>query len=84
MGLASRSCEGVAVIWTRKVEFFVSGPHLKLVRKSFFGDRSPNFGWKNRFNFGEELSFFLELFPASKKAPPFANSWQRACFPVYL
>ena len=34
MGLASRNCEGVAVIWTRKVELCVFGPHLNLVRKS--------------------------------------------------
>ena len=35
MGLASRSCKGLAVVWARKVEFFFfAGSHLKLVRKT--------------------------------------------------
>ena len=49
MGLGSRSCEGLPVIWTRNVEFFFSGSHPKLVKKTdwisvktfflfFFGD----------------------------------------------
>ena len=34
-GLGSGSCEGLAVIWTRILEFFGSGAHPKLV-KTFF------------------------------------------------
>ena len=106
-GLVSRSCEGLAVIWNRIVEFFCSGAHPKFVKTLFifllFFFRSPNFGRKNRLNFGEDLFFLrspgfdrktasvyfktvensgqvrLLLFPASKKAPPFAKSWLRAC-----
>ena len=33
-GLGSRKCKELAVIWTRKVEFFVCGAHPKLVRRS--------------------------------------------------
>ena len=36
-GFRSRSCEGLAVIWTRIVEFFGSGAHPKSV-KTFFLD----------------------------------------------
>ena len=34
----SGSCEGVAVMWTRIVEFLGSGAHPKLVKTFFFGD----------------------------------------------
>ena len=44
MGLASRSCEGLAVIWTRKVDFF------------FWA--SPEVGQENWLNFSEDLFFF--------------------------
>ena len=45
---------------------FLSGPHLKSVRKTelrplFFFLRSPNLGWKNRLKFGEDPFFFLEI-----------------------
>ena len=33
--MGSRSCEGLLVIWTRKVEFFISGAHPKLVRSDW-------------------------------------------------
>ena len=63
-GLGSRSCEGLPVIWTRKVEFFFleriqswSGEVTEFWLRPFFL-RSPKFGWKNRFNFGEDLFFF--------------------------
>ena len=32
-GSESRSCEGLAVVWTRKVECFFAGAHQKSVRK---------------------------------------------------
>ena len=58
-GLGSRSCEGLAVIWTRIVEFFCSGAHPKLVKTFFFVfSRSPNLGRKNRLNLGEDLFFW--------------------------
>ena len=69
----SRSCEVLAVIWIRIVEFFGSGAHPKSVktfffpwrspvfgRKTFFL-RSPVFGWKNPLNFGKDLFFFFEI-----------------------
>ena len=62
-GLGSRSCEGLPVIWTRKVKFFFSGAHPKFVRlilflfKTFFFSKSPNFGWKNRFKLDKDLFF---------------------------
>ena len=45
-GFRSRSCEGLAVIWTSLVEFFGCGADPKLV-KTFFLLRSPAFGRKN-------------------------------------
>ena len=80
MGLASKSCEGLAVIWTEKMEFLFSVPHLKLVRKTdwiwvktfFFFWRSPNFGRKNSFIFGEDLFFgYHHIFT---KKPPQSDS----------
>ena len=54
-GFGSRSCEELAVVWTRIVDFFGSGAHSKSVKTflfffSFFL-RSPNFGQKNPLNF---------------------------------
>ena len=64
MGLASRICEGLAVIWTRKVEFFfwtapivVQENSLNLGEDLFFFWRSPNLDRKKRFNFGKDLFF---------------------------
>ena len=62
-GMGSRSCEGLLVIWTRKVEFFFLERTLSWSEvtefwlRPFFW-RSPKFGWKNRFNFGEDLFFW--------------------------
>ena len=55
-GLGSRICLGLAVIWTRTVDFFCCGAHPKLV-KIFSFWRSSNFGRKNGLNFGEDLFF---------------------------
>ena len=70
--LGSRSCEGLAVIWTRIVEFFSSGAHPKLVKTFFL--RSSNFGRKNRLNFGENLFFFLGEHLILTEKPPQSNS----------
>ena len=72
MGLGSRSCKGLAVIWTTKVEFF-SGAQRNLVRTSarslvktfFLFLRSPDLRRKNCFNFGED--FFLRSRDYSRK-----------------
>ena len=62
-GLGSRSCKGLAVIWTRKVEFFVCGAHPKLGRKSdwilvkvFF------FFWDLLTSAGKTVSILVQTF----------------------
>ena len=66
----SRSCEGLAVVWTRIVEFFGSGVHPKPVKTFFL--RSPVFRRKNPLNFGEDL-FFL-------RSPDFDRKTASICF----
>ena len=64
MELASRSFEELAVIWTRKVDFFFSGPHLKLVKKTVSILVKTLFFSRDhlRFYFGKDLLFlFLEI-----------------------
>ena len=77
-GMGSRSCEELPVIWTRKVEFFFlertqswSGEVTEFWLRLFFM-RSPKFGWKNRFNFGEDL-FFGDHLSLTKKPPQFGS-----------
>ena len=52
-GFGSQSCEGLAVVWTRIVEIFVSGAHAQSGRPFFFlfFRRSPVFGQNNPLNF---------------------------------
>ena len=69
MGIGMRTCEGLAVIWTKsKVKtgvFFWTSPEggqknrLNLGEDLFFVLfwRTPPFRRKNRFNFGEDLFF---------------------------
>ena len=63
MGLAIRSCAGLAVIWTTKQKFFWISPkvgqkhRLSLREDLFFFWRPPNSGQKKRFNFSEDLFF---------------------------
>ena len=51
-----RSCEGLAVIWTGKLEFFfLTSPKVAPKNQLDFGEdlffwRSPEFGRKNRLN----------------------------------
>ena len=78
--MGSRSCEGLPVIWTRKVEFF-SGAHPKLVRRSdwilvktfFFGDHLILA--EKSLQIGSRLmkiwvKFVYCCFHLSKKPPP--------------
>ena len=56
--LGSGSCEGLAIIWTRIMEFFCSEAHPKLV-KTFFGDHLISAGktvW-----ISVKTLFFLEI-----------------------
>ena len=46
---------GLADVWTTIVECFCARAHSKLVEAFFW--RSPNFGLKNRLNFGADLFF---------------------------
>ena len=77
-GFGSRSCEGIAVIWTRIVEFFGSAAHPKSVKTFFvflFLWTSPEFRWKNSLNFGEDLFFFLEI-TSFQLEKPFELQWR--------
>ena len=49
-GFGSRSCEELAVVWTKIVDYFGSGAHSKAV-KTFFYWRSPAFGRKKPLSF---------------------------------
>ena len=68
MGLASRSCEGLAVIWTRKVEFVFfpdltwswSGKLTEFWWRPFFL-RSPNFAGKTVSILVKTLFLFFML-----------------------
>ena len=87
-GMGSRSCEGLPVIWTRKVEFFFlertqswSGEVTEFwLRPFFFGDHLILAEASNWCKTDENLSQVrLLLFSPLKKAPsPFAKSWLRA------
>ena len=71
-GLGSRSCERLAVIWTRHVEFFV-----------FWS--SPKVGQENWLNFGENLSFFFFLeITKSRPEKPFQFWWRPFFFGDHL
>ena len=84
--MGSRSCEGLPVIWTRKVEYFFLertqswSEVTEFWLRPFFW-RSPDFGRKiasNWFKIDENLGQVrLLLFSPLKKAP-FAKSWLRA------
>ena len=66
-GFGSRSCKGLAVVWTRIVEFFGSGVRPKSVKTFFW--RSPDFGRKNPLNFSEDLFFFGDHLNLTEKPP---------------
>ena len=72
MGLAIRRCEGLAVIWTTKLDFFflispkVGQKHQLNLGEDIFFWRPRNFGRKNRFNSGEDL-FFGDHLSLNKK-----------------
>ena len=78
--MGNRSCEGLPVIWATKVEgFFLectqswSGEVTEFwLGPFFFFWRSPKFGWKNRFNFGEDL-FFRDHLILTEKPPQFGS-----------
>ena len=76
----SRSCEGLAVVWTRIVEFLGSGAHPKSVKTYFL--EITWFRQKNPLNFGEDL-FCCWRSPAfgQKKT---LNFWFRPENPVWI
>ena len=62
MGLASRSCEGVAVIRTRKVQLCLFGPHLNLVRKSDWIAVKTFLGGDHPISAGKTVSILVKTF----------------------
>ena len=80
-GLGSRSCEGLAVFWTWEVDFFFlertqswSAEATEFWWRPFFWT-SPNFGWNNRFNFGDDL-----FFGGGGRSPDFNKKTASICF----
>ena len=70
------TCEGLAVIWTIKVEFFFRSSSKVGQEKGLnFGEdlffrKSPNIGWKSCVNFGKDLYFFFGDHLILTKNPP--------------
>ena len=77
MGLAIRSCEGFAAHWYRKVEFFSSGPHLKLVRKTDWIWVKTFFFGNHPLSAGKTVQFWWRPFfwsPDFAEKPPQSDS----------
>ena len=82
-GFGSRSCEGIAVIWTRIVKVFGSGAQPKSVKPFFFGvhliltEKAPKSNSREKKIW---VKFVYSCIKFSKKPPlPFAKSWLRDC-----
>ena len=74
-GFGSRSCEGLAVIGTRIVEFCSCGAHPKSVKTLIFFWRLPVFGRKNCLNFWFRLENLSEF-----QWRPFFLFWRSPVF----
>ena len=77
MRLGSKSSEGLAAIWTRKMElFFLDLTQSWLGKLTEFRWKPSFFFRKNRFNFRENLLFFFRRSPNSGRKNPFQILWK--------
>ena len=62
MGLASRSCEGLAVIWSRKVKFYF-WTSLKVGQENWVNlGEDLFFFWKHLISVGKTVSILVKIF----------------------